>query len=188
MRQADESKSAPGMRFPDGPHVEFGPFRVAIGRTVAPTARGWVNRGGYDMAVVGRSGDCEGSAGRRECSGSRRCSAATEGTAQVDLQIAGAWAGRSHGTASGFTGPQVTGTAKLRNVRIAVRGVGGPVEIASADMQLLPDGVRVGKLNAKAAGTLWTGSLEMPRGLRHSGCVPGGLHPERESDRARPTE
>ena len=41
---------------------------------------------------------------------------------------------------------------------------GGPVEIASAEMQLLPDRVRVGKLSAKAADAAWTGSLEIPRG------------------------
>ena len=56
---------------------------------------------------------------------------------------------------------------KLRNVQIAARGVGGPVEIVSADMTVSPDRVRVTKLNAKAAGTNWSGSLEMPRG-----CIP----------------
>jgi hypothetical protein len=89
---------------------------------------------------------------------------ATEGAAQIDLQIAGSWVGRSHGTAASFTGPQVTGTAKLRNVRIAVRGVGGAVEIASADMQFSRDEVRVEKLSAKVADSSWTGSLKMPRG------------------------
>jgi len=37
-------------------------------------------------------------------------------------------------------------------------------------MQLLPDEVRVAKLNAKAADTLWTGSLEMPRGCGTPGA------------------
>jgi autotransporter translocation and assembly factor TamB len=58
----------------------------------------------------------------------------------------------------------------LRNLRIGLRGVGGPVEITSADMQLLPDEVRVGNLNAKAADTLWTGSLEMARGCGTPGA------------------
>ena len=70
----------------------------------------------------------------------------------------------------GFMGPQVTGTAELRNVRIAVRGAGGPVEIVSAEVQLLPDKVRVAKLNAKAADTTWTGALEMPRGCGTAGA------------------
>jgi uncharacterized protein involved in outer membrane biogenesis len=97
-------------------------------------------------------------------------SATTEGTAQVDLQIAGSWAGRGNGIASGFSAPQVTGTAKLRNVRIALRGVGGPIEISSADMHLFPDEVRVANLNATAADTSWTGSLTMPRGCGTPGA------------------
>src|SRR5579863_1547262 len=42
-------KTAPSIKFPDGPHVEFGPFPVAIGRTAAPVARGWINRDGYNI-------------------------------------------------------------------------------------------------------------------------------------------
>ncbi|HEY6372503.1 MAG TPA: AsmA family protein [Candidatus Sulfotelmatobacter sp.] len=155
-------KNAMGMRFPEGPHVEFGPFLVAIGR-VAPIARGWVNRGGYNLAVVG---DAEIAKALRAARmfGLAALQNASESTAQVDFQIAGTWAGRSNGTSSSFTGPQVTGTAKLRNVRVALRGVGSPVEIVSADMQLLPAAVRVTKLSAKAADASWTGSLEMARG------------------------
>jgi len=158
-----------GIRFPDGPRVEFGPFPVAIGRAAVATARGWVNRGGYHLAVAGDA-DIPRALRVARMFGLPALQPATEGSAQVDLQIAGSWAGRSQGTTSGFTGPQVTGTAKLRNVRIAVRGVGGPVEIASAEMQFLTDKVRVVKMNAKAAETLWTGSLEVPRGCGTPGA------------------
>jgi hypothetical protein len=156
-------KTSPEIRFPDGPRVEFGPFPVAIGRAAAATAWGWVNRGGYHLSIAG---DAEIPKALRVARmfGLPALQSATEGDAQVELQIAGSWAGRSQGTTSGFTGPQVTGTAKLRNVRIAVRGVGGPVEITSAEMQFLADQVRVVKVNARAADTVWTGSLELPRG------------------------
>ncbi len=156
-------------RFPDRPRVEFGPFPVGIGRTVAPTARGWINRGGYSLSV---SGEAEIAKALRVARmfGLPALQSTAEGTAQVDLQIAGSWAGRSNGTASGFGRPQVTGTAKLRNVRVGVRGATVPVEIVAADVQLLPDEVRVAKLNAKTADTLWTGSLEMPRGCGTPGA------------------
>ena len=131
--------------------------------------RGWINRGGYNISVAGEV-EIAKSLRVARLVGLAALQSATEGSAQVDVQIAGSWAGRSNGTASGFTGPQVTGTAKLRNVRIAVRGAAGPVEIASAEMQLLPDEVRVAKLNAKAANTLWTGSLAMPRGCGTPGA------------------
>lgn len=169
LRRPPAHAGTPGVRAPEGPHVEFGPFPVAIGRAVAPTVRGWINRGGYNISVVGEA-EVAKSLRVARLFGLAALQSATEGSAQVDLQIAGSWAGRSNGTASGFTGPQVTGTAKLRNVRVAIRGAAGPVEIASADMQLLPDEVRVAKLNAKAADTSWTGSLEMARGCGTPGA------------------
>ena len=168
-RRRTIAKSAAGMRIPDGPHVDFGPFPVAIGRAAAPMARGWVNRDGYNLSVAGEAEIAKALRLARTF-GLPALQSAMEGAAQVDLQIAGTWAGRSHGTASAFTGPQVTGTAKLRDLSIAVRGVAGPVEIASADVQLLPDVVRVGKLKATAADALWTGSLEMPRGCSTPGA------------------
>jgi hypothetical protein len=162
VRKAMTRKSAPNLRFPEGPHVEFGPFPVAIGRA-APIVRGWVNRSGYKLAIAGEAEIAQTLRAARMF-GLAALQTTSEGTAQVDLQIAGSWAGRSNGIAAGFAVPQVTGTAKLRNVRVALRGVGTPVEIVSADMQLLPAEARVTKLNAKAADTSWTGSLEMPRG------------------------
>ena len=167
-------KGAPGVRFHflGGPRVEFGPFPVALGRVApgpAPTAVGWVNRGGYRLALAGEA-DIAKALRLARMFGLAALQSTAEGTAQVDLQIAGSWAERSHGTTSGFTGPQVTGTAKLRNVRIALRGVGGAVEVTAADMQLLPDGVRVGKLNARAGESLWTGSIDMPRGCGTPGA------------------
>ena len=161
-RKAEVRKGAASMRFPDGPHIELGPFPIAFGK-VAPMARGWINRDGYNLSIVGEVEIARALRVARMF-GLAALQTASESTAQVDLQIAGSWSGRSNGAASGFMGPEVTGTAKLRNVRVALHGAGGPVEIVSADMQLLPNEVRVTKLNAKAADTVWTGSLGMPRG------------------------
>jgi uncharacterized protein involved in outer membrane biogenesis len=156
-------RSVPGMRVPDGPRLEFGPFPAGIERAIAPTVRGWVSRAGYNISVTGESEI--GKALRvTRMFGIPALQATAEGTAQVDLQIGGGWAGRGNWAASGFPAAQLTGTARLRNVRIALRGAAGPVEISSADLQLLRDEVRVEKLSAKAAGASWTGSLEMPRG------------------------
>jgi len=155
-------KSASTMHAPDGPHVEFGPA-VSSGRSVNPTVRGWLSRAGYGVSVTGEA-EIAKTLRITRMFGIPAVQANTDGTAQVDLQVVGSWAGRSNGAASGFSGPQVTGTAKLRNVRVAVRGTGSPVDILSADLRLLPDRVRVEQLSAKVAGTSWSGSLEMPRG------------------------
>ncbi len=145
-----------------GPHIEFGP--VAIGPSHGgATVRGWIARSGYNLSVVGET---EISRALRigRTIGVPVLATNAEGTAQLDLQIAGSWMGPSNGSAAGFASPQVTGIARLRNVQSNIRGLGGPVEITSAEMQFTPEQVRITKLNAKAAGTNWTGSLEMPRG------------------------
>ena len=163
--------AASHLQIPDGPHIEFGPIPVESGRTGSPTLRGWVNRGGYDLAL---DGEIEIARALRlaRMAALPAPAANPEGSAQVDLQIAGSWSGQANQGGSGFLGPQVTGIAKLRNVKIGVHGAGGPVEIVVADMQLLPDAVRVAKLNAKAAGTAWTGWLEMPRGCKSPETCP----------------
>ena len=133
-----------------------------------------MNRGGYNLSVAGEAEIAKALRVARMF-GLAALQSAAEGTAQVDLQIAGSWAGRSDGTASGFSGPQVTGTAKLRNVRIALRGTGGPVEIASADMQLLPDEVRVGQVECEGGGHTLDGVAGDAARLRDSGCMRGAL-------------
>jgi hypothetical protein len=87
-----------------------------------------------------------------------------EGMAQMDLQIAGSWAGNFSGTSAAFSLPEVTGKAQLHNLRATVRGINGPIEISSAELLLAQDGARVEKLNVQAADAHWTGSMALPRG------------------------
>jgi hypothetical protein len=140
---------------------ELGPFALDRGRTGGAAVRGWIDRSGYGFTILG---DAEVGKTLRlaRIFGIRTLSSLAEGTAQLNLQIAGSW--MAQGGTAAFAGPQVTGSARLRNVRFGLRGAGEQVEISSAEMQLSPDVVHVGKLNLKAAGTAWKGSLEMPRG------------------------
>ena len=151
------------MTFANSVHVEIGPFPIEMGHAAVPVARGWINRSGYYVAV---SGNAEVSRVLRTARmmGIPALRSSVEGLAQLDLQIAGPWAGRSDKNASGFLTPQVLGTARLHNVHVGFRGTGSPLDIGSAEMQLSGDMVRVTKTNAKLAGAVWTGSLEMPRG------------------------
>ncbi|MBZ5684496.1 MAG: AsmA family protein [Acidobacteriia bacterium] len=162
---AGPTTSIPRSRFrtQTSSHAQFelGPFALDRARTGGAAVRGWVDRSGYSFTILG---DAEVGRTLRlaKIFGIRTLNSAAEGTAQLNLQISGSWM-RQGGTAA-FAGPQVTGSAKLRNVRFGLRGVAEPVEISSAEMQLSPDIVHVGKLNLKAAGTVWKGSLEIPRG------------------------
>ncbi len=140
---------------------ELGPFALDRARMGGVAVRGLLDRSGYSFTILGDA-DVGRTLRVARVFGLHTLNSAAEGSAQLNLQIAGSWMGQG-GTAA-FAGPQVTGSAKLRNVRFGLRGAGEPVEISSAEMQLSPDLVRVGKLNLKAAGTVWKGSLEMPRG------------------------
>ena len=162
-------QSATGARIPEGPHFEFGPLSLGAGRAGAATARGWASRGGYGVLIAGET-EVSNALRLARMFGVPVWQGAAEGVAQLDLQIAGSWPEWGTGMASNFPGPQVTGTAKLRNLRFGIRGTAGPVEILAADMQLSSDQVQVAKLNAKAAGTAWTGSLDMPRGCGTPGA------------------
>jgi hypothetical protein len=151
------------VRAQTSPHTQFelGPFALDRVRAGSAVVRGWVDRSGYGFTILG---DAEVGRTLRlaRMLGIRTLNSAAEGTAQLHLQISGSWMGQ--GGRAAFAGPQVTGSAKLRNLRFGLRGAGEPVEISSAEIRLSPDVVRVGKLNLKAAGTVWKGSLEMPRG------------------------
>jgi len=174
IRKLADRKNSPELPIPAGPHFEFGPFNVgphgaateargpiATGPSATGSiARGWIDRAGYGVSLTGEA-EIARTLRLARMVGIQSLHANPEGSTQLNLQIAGAF---GHGNLSGIGGPQVTGSAKLRNVRVPIRGAAEPLEISSAEMQLTSDTVRLSKLNAKAAGTSWTGSLEMPRG------------------------
>ncbi len=154
-------RNGSGTGIHERPLVQFGPIALEPGRPNGLNARGWIDRGGYDIAIAGEA-EIAKTLRLARIIGVPAPPVNPEGSAGIDLQIAGSWAGQGS-VAAGFVGPQVAGTANLRNTRFTFHGT-GPVEIMSAEMQLLPDSVRVGKLNARAAGAIWTGWLEVPRG------------------------
>ncbi|MFZ0770153.1 MAG: AsmA family protein [Candidatus Sulfotelmatobacter sp.] len=167
VRQLD----AGALPAPDELHIEYGPIPVALGRPVPAQARGWVGRSGYGMAVRG-DGEVSHALRMATLLGLPAVKANVEGSAQMNLQIAGSWAGNASGTPSGFFLPKVTGTVQLHNVRATVRGAHGPIEISSAELKLLPDEARLEKLSAQAAEAHWTGSVALPRGCGTPGaCV-----------------
>jgi AsmA family/AsmA-like C-terminal region len=159
LRKPADRKNFAGLQAPAGPHLEFGPCTIGP-HGAATEARGWIDRTSYGVSLTGEA-EIARTLRLARMLGIQNLHANPEGSAQLNLQIAGSL---GHGNPSGFGGPQVTGSAKLHNVRVAIRGTAAPLEISSAEMQLTSDWVRIAKLSAKAAGTSWMGSLEMPRG------------------------
>jgi hypothetical protein len=154
----------------NGVRLEYGPFPVALGQAAPAQARGWMGRSGYGMVIRGE-GQVSRTLRLASLLGLPALKATVEGAAQMNVEIAGSWAGNVSG-ASAFSAPEVTGDVQLNNVRATVRGVNGPIEIASAVLHLSPDEARVDKLNARAADAQWTGSVSLPRGCGTPGaCV-----------------
>jgi hypothetical protein len=167
---AGKRKRAAGkaVQTPEEPALGFGPIEFGNGHA---KARGKITRKGYEIAVAGET-EIAQALRLAQLVGVPALPAVPEGVAQVDLRIAGPWTGPGSGPATGFAGPAVLGTARLKNVRVALHGTGGPVEINAADMEFSADKVSVTKLNARAAGTTWTGSMEMPRGCATPSVCP----------------
>jgi len=162
-------KGATTLRLPAGPHLEFGPFSLAAGRGEKLKAEGWTDLSGYFVLITGDAG--VGNTLRlASLFGIPAPQAAADGTTEVNLRVTGSWPAWSKGSASGFLGPQIGGMAKLHNVRAGIRGTGAPVEIVTANLELLPDRVRVEKLSARAVGTQWNGTVEIPRGCGTPGA------------------
>jgi AsmA family len=147
---------------PAGPHIDIGPFPVALGRAKNCSARALANGFGYAVTL---SGDAEVAhlARMARLFGLPAPKATAEGSAQLNLQIAGAWAGFASGSPSDEGRAAIAGTATLQNVRAEIHGIDGPLEISSADVRFLPEQVQVTKLSANLAHANWAGSLQIPR-------------------------
>jgi hypothetical protein len=140
---------------PNEPHLSLGPFPLKLGHSASPaTIQGWIARSGYNISV---KGDTEI---RRFLQVARMVGIpaihpSATGSAKLDLQVAGSWAG--------FPSPVVTGTAEIHSVQAEFRGINGPVELSSAKLLLNDAETRVDAISAFLAGTRWTGSLSLPR-------------------------
>jgi hypothetical protein len=143
------------------PRLEFGPVPLATGKAAA-TARGWLSHDGYNISFAGET-EVARALRLARLFGVPALHTTADGTADLDLQIGGLWTDWSASQGS-YVQPQVTGTAKLRNVRVAIRGTSRPVEVSTADLQFAASGVKVSRLALNAAHTAWAGSLDLPRG------------------------
>ena len=148
-----------GTRPSNGPLLDIGPFAIGGAHPGSATIRGFVDGTGYNFSIIGETEI--GKALRvARMAGLPAISSNAEGSAQLDLLLAGNWVVPGNG----FSSPQLTGTAKLHSVHLPQRSAGVHAEIISAEMQLLADAVHVVRLNANAAGSTWTGSVDLPRG------------------------
>jgi hypothetical protein len=164
-RFAGESVPVTGLR------LEYGPFPLALGRPLPAQARGWFGKSGYGLEIRGEA-EIANTLRLASLLGVPAIKANVDGVAQMDLLIAGSWTKNVSEGSSNFSAPELTGKAQLHNLRANVRGLGGPVELSSAQMVISPDEVRIDKLNAVAANADWTGLVTLPRNCGTPGaCI-----------------
>jgi hypothetical protein len=143
---------------PDSEHsqtdLRIGPVTLAMNAGTPFNAGGWISKEGYHFFLRGdaelrelvRLENIFGVAGFRP---------AAEGSAKLDVNVAGGW--------QGFAAPVTTGSAQLRNVRAEVRGLNAPIEIQSANFIIGPDSVSAHKIFARIGDTQWSGRVTAPR-------------------------
>ena len=135
--------------------LEVGPVPVPLAKHGATAVRGWVSRSGYDFGVTGDA-ELQPLFRFARMAGLPALHLTADGSAKVDLRMAGVW--------TGFAAPRVVGRAQLHSIHAELRGLNTPVQIGSADVNLSPDRINVTELKALMAGSSWRGTLEMPRG------------------------
>ena len=133
------------------------PFLLSLGGTAPATVHASFSATEYQVGVLG---DAELQRLFRVARGLGLHAPALSatGNARLDLQIAGSW--------TGFAPPVSAGSMQLRNLAVPLAGVQRPVHVRTANVVLLPDGVKVENLAATFAGshTSVDGSLTLPRG------------------------
>ena len=136
------------------PQLDVGPIRVALGRPGPVVVQGRIGREGYNFEIHGET-QLQRLFQAAQIIGIPAPRPTAEGSAKVDLQLAGDW--------SGLAPLRATGKAQLRSVRAQVPGLNAPLEIVSANLTLTPEQVNVQNLFTSAAGTSWRGSLVAAR-------------------------
>ena len=143
------ARSQPGRQAAD-PELTIAPFRLSLG----PTLQARFSRSGYNLQLKGQAPVSRLIELARTV-GLPVPRPAAEGTANVNLEVAGGW--------SAFSAPQISGTAQLQALRAQVKGLNQPLQISSASLQILPGRVEARNVMASVAGSTWRGSLTLPR-------------------------
>jgi hypothetical protein len=149
-----------GASVPDGTQVNLGPATFSLGGSSTANVSGRVDSSAYSLVVQGESQVPRILAAGRMI-GFRTPEINTDGTANLHLEIAGQWAE--------FASPNVSGTAQLHSLHPEVPGV-GPIEIRSANLILANDSVQLQSVSAIAAGSRWSGTVQLPRACAGTQC------------------
>jgi hypothetical protein len=134
--------------------VTVSPFRISLAHAAPAVLQGHFSHDAYDFELRGEA-QLQRLLQTARTAGIPALQTAAEGSAKLDLHIAGAWAR--------FAVPDITGTAHLHSIRSRMRALDAPFDIVTADLVLGPSQTQVNNLTAIMAGTLWRGSMALTR-------------------------
>lgn len=136
------------------------PFNLELGGERPVTVAAQVDTAGYSVSLAGpvlipallRTAHVAGMAAPTY---------EVHGSANVQLLVAGTWAG--------FSQPLITGAAQITNATAQVAGLGAPLKIASAQLELTRETAALHKLTASVGppGLALSGWIAVPRGCAH---------------------
>jgi hypothetical protein len=136
------------------PQVTVNPFRLPLGHPVPVVLQGKFSHDAYDFEVKGEA-QLQRLLQAARAIGIPTLQTTAEGSAKLDVRIAGAWAR--------FAPAEITGKAHLHSIRSRLRALDVPFEMVAADIMVGPNQTQVNNLTAIMAGTSWHGSLALPR-------------------------
>ena len=150
----DQQISIQGNRVLRVMRLEVGPFNVPMGGPSPLKAHALLSFTGYQASVRGDASIKRLLQAARTL-GLPAPAVNADGISTLDLSVAKRWSADNTG--------EVQGTAQLRSVRAQVKGMNGPLQIASANLVLDDNFVRVQNLNASVGDATWRGWLLLPR-------------------------
>jgi hypothetical protein len=136
------------------PRIDVGPFHLALGATTPVNIHGWISNTAYNLQAQG-DGQIKNMLQAARLTGLSSMHPGADGTARLDLQIAGNW--------SGFQRADITGKVQLANVHAEITDVNAPLDISAASLLLQSDSTIAQNVTATLGDSTWHGSLTMPR-------------------------
>jgi hypothetical protein len=136
--------------------LSFAPFQLPLGANAPADVQAWFGWNNYQVDVAGDTAAARLLQLGRAL-GLRVPQYDVSGTAQVDFQVTGSWAG--------FSPPQITGSAQLHNLAAPMRGLNAPLQLVTATLQLDPAMATLQHVTLRFAGSpmLFTGGMQLPR-------------------------
>ena len=137
-------------------HLVLAPFVVDLGAHAPAIVRGVVTRADYALAVEGDA-DLVRLLNVAQVLGIPAPQREVTGSAHLDLEVRGAWAG--------FGAPLPIGSVQIRNATVNLAAANAPLRVSAALISLAPDGASVSNFNAAFEGVHSTveGSVQIPR-------------------------